>query len=86
MANGRATKLMHKTEEKFTKGMPIRDYLKQAINGDHSMTEVAEHLEVSKATLGYWLLRMDLRVRRVCVEPGDRVLVLPAHSDTAVPL
>ena len=42
---------------------------------DSGTSEVAEELGVSKATLGYWLLKLGINVRRVALAPGETMEV-----------
>lgn len=39
------------------------------------LSRTAERIGISKATLGYWLLKMGIQIRRVAVSPGERVEV-----------
>ncbi len=39
------------------------------------LSETAEELRVSKATLGYWLLKLGINVRRVALAPGETLEV-----------
>ncbi len=39
------------------------------------MSATADYLGVSKATLGYWLLKLDIIVRRVALAPGETLEV-----------
>ncbi len=45
----------------------------------HGLSKTAEQLGVSKATLGYWLLKLRINVRRVALGPGD-TLTLERHG------
>ena len=35
------------------------------------LSRTADQLGVSKATLGYWLLKLGIKVKRVALGPGD---------------
>jgi len=39
------------------------------------LSATAEELGVSKATLGYWLLKLGINVRRVALAPGETLEV-----------
>jgi len=42
---------------------------------EYGLTASADQLGVSKATLGYWLLKLGINVRRVALAPGDSIEV-----------
>ena len=42
---------------------------------EQGLTATADYLGVSKATLGYWLLKFRIDVRRVALAPGDTMQV-----------
>jgi len=42
---------------------------------EQGLTGTAQTLEVSKATLGYWLLKLGINVRRVALAPGESLEV-----------
>ncbi len=44
------------------------------------LSATADQLGVSKATLGYWLLKLRINVRRVAVGPGD-TLTIERHGE-----
>ncbi len=44
------------------------------------LSRTADQLGVSKATLGYWLLKLGIKVRRVALGPGD-TLTLERHEE-----
>ena len=37
------------------------------------LSSTADRLGVSKATLGYWLLKLGINVRRVALAPGETI-------------
>lgn len=49
---------------------PLEKLLPKMVTA-HGLSKTAEQLEVSKATLGYWLLKLGINVRRIAVSPGD---------------
>jgi len=49
---------------------PLEQLLPQMIN-EKGLCETADELGVSKATLGYWVLKLGINVRRVALSPGE---------------
>ena len=66
------TKLMRKAEEKI--GQPLERALPRLVD-EHGMAGAADVLEVSKATIGYWMLKLGIRTERVAVSPGETIVV-----------
>lgn len=64
----RKTKLMMRVEREFNR--PLERLLPELVN-DQGLTATADTLGVSKATLGYWMLKMGINVHRVAVAPGE---------------
>ncbi|MCL0044068.1 hypothetical protein M1N24_00860 [Dehalococcoidia bacterium] len=67
------TKLMARVERAHN-GQTLERLLPEMIN-EHGLTATAAALEVSKATLGYWLLKLGINVRRVALAPGESLEV-----------
>ncbi len=65
----RKTKLMAQVEASHN-NQPLERLLPEMIN-EHGLTATAAQLGVSKATLGYWLLKLGINVRRVALAPGE---------------
>ncbi len=42
---------------------------------EKGLSQTADYLGVSKATLGYWLLKLRIEIRRIAVSAGERVEV-----------
>ena len=63
----RKTKLMQRVEKEFSR--PLENLLPEKVN-EVGLSATAEELGVSKATLGYWLLKLGINVRRVSLAPG----------------
>ena len=42
---------------------------------EKGLSATADELGVSKATLGYWLLKLGINVRRVALAPGETLEV-----------
>mgnify|MGYP001164844886 CR=1 FL=1 len=68
----RKTKKMLAVEERFRK--PLEKILPEMVT-EQGLTATADYLGVSKATLGYWLLKFRIDVRRVALAPGDSLQI-----------
>ncbi len=68
----RKTKKMVAVEEKFQQ--PLEKMLPHLVT-EQGLSATAEELGVSKATLGYWLLKLGINVRRVALAPGESLEV-----------
>ena len=68
----RKTKKMIAVEEKFHQ--PLERMLPDMVT-DQGLSRTADELGVSKATLGYWLLKLHIEVRRVALAPGESLEV-----------
>lgn len=68
----RKTRLMIEVEEKYQQ--PLERLLPEMIN-ERGLSSTALSLDVSKATLGYWLLKLGINVRRVALAPGESLEV-----------
>ena len=68
----RKTKLMKRVEEDHQRD--LERLLPEMVN-ELGLSETAEELNVSKATLGYWLLKLGINVRRVALAPGETLEV-----------
>ena len=68
----RKTKLMQRVEKEHQR--PLERLLPEMVN-EYGLTTTAEELGVSKATLGYWLLKLGINVRRVALAPGETLEV-----------
>ena len=68
----RKSKKMIEVENKFKQR--LEDMLPQMVT-EYGVTASADQLGVSKATLGYWLLKLGINVRRVALAPGDSIEV-----------
>jgi hypothetical protein len=68
----RKTKLMQSVEETYQRS--LERLLPELVN-EKGLSVTAEELGVSKATLGYWLLKLGISVRRVALSPGETLEV-----------
>ena len=68
----RKTKLMLRVEEKYHR--PLERLLPEMVN-QKGLSATAQELGVSKATLGYWLLKLGINVRRIALAPGETLEV-----------
>ena len=62
------TKKMLQVEEIL--GEPLEKILPELVT-ENGLSGSADYLGVSKATLGYWLLKLDIIIRRVALGPGE---------------
>ena len=67
---GTKTKKMVLAERKLRR--PLEKALPEIVN-DVGLTGAAKRLGVSKATLSYWLLKLDIEIRRVALAPGEEI-------------
>ena len=68
----RKTKKMAAVEGKFHQ--PLERMLPEMVT-ENGLSATADELGVSKATLGYWLLKLGINVRRVALAPGETLEV-----------
>ena len=74
----RMTKKMIAVEEKY--GRPLEKLLPEMLTFG-GLSGTAERLGVSKATLGYWLLKLGINVRRVALSPGETLFVKSSDGE-----
>ena len=67
---GAKTKKMVLAERKLRR--PLEKALPEIVN-DVGLTGAAKRLGVSKATLSYWLLKLDIQIHRVALAPGEEI-------------
>jgi hypothetical protein len=72
----RKTKMMLRVEELYQR--PIESLLPEMIN-ERGLSATAGELSISKATLGYWLLKLRIEVRRIALAPGETLEVKRDH-------
>ena len=78
----RKSKMMLECEERL--GETLEDALPRMVT-QHGLSDVADICGVSKATMSYWLLKLDLRVQRVCYNPiYHEVLVREKGTENCV--
>ncbi len=68
----RKTKLMRDVEERFQR--PLERLVPEMVN-QHGLSHAAAELGVSAATLGYWMLKLGIRYRRVAVTAEETIEV-----------
>ncbi len=68
----RKTKLMINVETTYQRSL---ERLLPEIVNEKGLSATALELGVSKATLGYWLLKLGINVRRVALAPGETLEV-----------
>ena len=68
----RKTKKMAAVEERFQQ--PLEKMLPRLVT-EQGLSATADQIGVSKATLGYWLLKLRIDVRRIAVAPGETIEV-----------
>ena len=68
----RKTKLMKRVEDQYQRS--LERLLPELVN-EIGLSETASELNVCKATLGYWLLKLGINVRRVALAPGETLEV-----------
>ncbi len=73
----RKTKKMAAVEDRFHQ--PLEKILPEMVT-EQGLSATADHLGVSKATLGYWLLKLGINVRRVALAPGETLEVKRSSS------
>ena len=66
----RKTKKMQSVEQRFKQ--PLEKMLPPLVT-EIGLSATADRLGVSKATLGYWLLKLRIDVQRVALAPGETV-------------
>ena len=69
------TKKMVAVEEKFGNDLEI---MLPPLVTENGLSATADSLGVSKATLGYWLLKLGIHVQRVALAPGETIEVKKA--------
>jgi len=70
----RKTKLMLRVEKQ--EGQPLEKFLPERLTRD-GLSATAKDFGVGTATLGYWMLKLGIRVHRVAVSPGEIIEVKP---------
>lgn len=68
----RKTKKMVAVEERFQQ--PLEKMLPPLVT-EQGLSATADEIGVSKATLGYWLLKLGIDVQRVALAPGETLEV-----------
>lgn len=66
----RKTKMMAAVEDRYN--VPLEEMLPPLVT-EKGLSATAQEIGVSKATLGYWLLKLGIDVQRVALRPGETV-------------
>ncbi len=53
---------------------PLERAIPELVN-EHGLTGAGKHLNVSKATLSYWMLKLGIQMRHVALAPGETIEV-----------
>ena len=69
----RMTKLMQKVEDQFQ--TPLIPLIGKMV-AECGLSEAAAAMGVSKATLGYWMLKLGIRVPKVALGPDETLVVV----------
>ena len=69
------TKKLVAGEQKFGNDLEI---MLPPLVTENGLSATADSLGVSKATLGYWLLKLGINVQRVALAPGETIEVKKA--------
>lgn len=70
MPDVRKSKKMLQVEKKYRR--PLERLLPELIN-DNGLTNTALELGIGKALLGYWLLKLQIRVVRIALAPNQKI-------------
>ena len=70
MPEVRKSKKMLQVEKKYKRS--LERLLPELIN-DYGLTSTASELGIGKALLGYWLLKLQIRVVRIALAPNQKV-------------
>jgi hypothetical protein len=68
----RKTKKMIAVEERYQQ--PLEKMLPPLVT-EQGLSATADEIGVSKATLGYWLLKLGIDVHRIALAPGESLEV-----------
>ena len=76
----RKTNLMRQAEKLI--GEDVESYVRRQIaDGDVHLQQLADDLDVSLSTLGYWMMRWHIWLAYVAVFPGDRVYAIDEYGN-----
>lgn len=64
----RKSKKMLAVEERFKE--PLEKILPEMVT-ERGLSGTADYLGISKATMGYWLLKLGINVHRIALGPGE---------------
>ena len=66
------TKLMLRVEQQI--GQPLETALPRLIS-EQGVTDTASQLRVSKATINYWMMKLNIHVQRIAITREDSIIV-----------
>ncbi len=78
MPNVKKSKKMLQVEKKYRRS--LERLLPEMIN-DNGLTATADELQIGKALLGYWLLKLQITVVRVALGPNDKIEITSTAGD-----
>ncbi len=78
MPNVKKSKKMLQVEKKYRRS--LERLLPEMIN-DNGLTATADELQIGKALLGYWLLKLQITVVRVALGPNDKIEITSTTGD-----
>ena len=70
MPDIKKSKKMTQVEKKYRR--PLERLLRELIY-DYGLTSTAKELGIGKALLGYWLLKLQIRVVRIALAPNQKI-------------
>ena len=73
MPDVKKSKKMLQVEKKYRRS--LESLLPELIN-DNGLTATADELSIGKALLGYWLLKLQIRVVRIALGPNDKYEII----------
>ena len=73
-----STKMLEVEEEQ---GKPLAEILPAMIT-EHGLTATGEYLGVARSTLGYWLMKLNIKTIYIALSPGDKITIERKDSVT----
>lgn len=63
--------------ERSRGGLPLEKLLPDLIN-EKGLSGAADELNINKATLNYWLLKLGIRIEKIALAPGESYTITRA--------